>query len=504
MSRSSPSPIREGAPKQHFVVLVLGDVGRSPRMQYHTVSLADMPGATVSLVGYTGEKCIAAVEDHPGITKHLIAPGIGKKWPRSLFLVAAPIKVLQQVFQLLWLLCVTINKPDAILVQNPPAIPVLAVVWLVKLIRGCLVVVDWHNLGYTILAENNLSRGHPVVFIAKWYERLFGQLLDAHLCVTKSFQGWLEAEWGISAAVLYDKPPAFFCRTGMELRHELFTRLKPEFADAEVKAFGRAAKAGETLFTRKAAGGKIEPHPDRPALLISSTSWTPDEDFGLLFDALVMLDQSWTAGRRIKLDGSKGGGGESFPHLVVVVTGKGPQRAMYEARIAEMSLKHVTIKTMWLEQADYPLLLGSADLGVCLHTSTSNLDLPMKVVDMFGCGLPVCAVHFDCLDELVVHNHNGLVFKEREELAEQLEMLLHSFPTTSSGGGGGDESMLHSLGEGVKDFQACRWKDNWEECAQPIFEQGSVGRPWAQLLAFATALGCVGWMLCWLGGLLLL
>lgn len=68
--------------------------------------------------------------------------------------------------------------------------------------------------------------------------------------------------------------------------------------------------------------------------------------------------------------------------VCVLSAGRGPQREMYLEKLRSMTLKHVAFRSLWLEAADYPLLLGACDVGVSLHASSSGLDLPMKVSDM--------------------------------------------------------------------------------------------------------------------------
>ncbi|MEQ2178714.1 hypothetical protein GOODEAATRI_016990, partial [Goodea atripinnis] len=147
--------------------------------------------------------------------------------------------------------------------------------WVVCVLRGSTFIIDWHNYGYTIMALS-LGASHPVVRLAKWYEHLFGPLASHSLCVTNAMKGDLLKNWGIKATTLYDRPASIFRETPLDLQHELFVRLAE--SHPQFRATGSALKEMEaetTVFTvRNLGNGDVTLRSDRPALLISSTSWT--------------------------------------------------------------------------------------------------------------------------------------------------------------------------------------------------------------------------------------
>ena len=118
---------------------------------------------------------------------------------RALYLAYAPAKAVLQLLQLLWTLLWTLPRADVLLVQTPPAVPTLAAAWAVRALRGGAVVVDWHNLAFSVM-QHGLRPGHPLVVLSRRLERFFGRRLDGHLCVTRALSSWLRAEWGLPAA----------------------------------------------------------------------------------------------------------------------------------------------------------------------------------------------------------------------------------------------------------------------------------------------------------------
>lgn len=96
---------------------------------------------------------------------------------------------------------------------------------------------------------------------------------------------------------------------------------------------------------------------DRPALVITSTSWTPDEDFDMLLHALQVYEKRAKQQRETSLN-------TKLPKMLMIVTGKGPLRCEYMDKIAKLQMEEhwefVRCVSLWVEAADYPLLLGES------------------------------------------------------------------------------------------------------------------------------------------------
>uniref|UniRef100_A0A8B9IYE5 Chitobiosyldiphosphodolichol beta-mannosyltransferase n=1 Tax=Amazona collaria TaxID=241587 RepID=A0A8B9IYE5_9PSIT len=436
-------------------VAVLGDLGRSPRMQYHALSLA-RHGRDVALLGYLQSRPHGDVLRSGRIRLVPVTDLWGLRVGPKLFQYV--VKVVVQAVQLLYVM-LKIDQPSYILLQNPPGLPAIAVAWLACRFWRSKLIIDWHNYGYTVMSLSH-GRNHPLVQIAKWYEKLFGRLSDYNLCVTNAMKEDLWVNCNIKAVTLYDKPASYFKETPLELQHRLYMKLAEDYEPFKPRYLPETLGEKSAFTEVDGSNGHVKKSRARPALLISSTSWTGVETERVISNYLSALNSFYLTSPGYEQYVSEG---VKLPPLVCVITGKGPLKDYYSGLINKLHFKHIQICTPWLEAEDYPLLLGSADLGVCLHKSSSGLDLPMKVVDMFGCCLPVCAIHFECLHELVKHNENGLIFRDSDELAAQLKMLFLEFPTL--------EGKLHSFRKNLRACKQLRWDESWDQTVLPLLGQ---------------------------------
>ncbi|KAM9903519.1 hypothetical protein OXX79_003314 [Metschnikowia pulcherrima] len=285
-------------------------------------------------------------------------------------------------------------------------------------------VIDWHNLNYSILNLRFKNLQHPLVRLMRLYERFLSRYAWLHITVTHQMKQFLSTEFGVknsSIVTLHDRPG-------------------PQFTPiSESKAL--ELKSQHEVFA-------AVPHIENYKVLVTATSFTPDEDFDILLGALKLYHDSAI----------------STP-LFVLVTGKGPMKSQFLSRVAELAFSEkLVVKSAWLSAEDYPCILGVADLAVSLHTSSSGIDLPMKIVDFFGVGVPVVTLSFPAIGELVKDGVNGLVVKESENGAIT-EELYSSIATAL-----GDKTLLATLKKGAMAESEMRWNENWIKVLAPVVE----------------------------------
>jgi beta-1,4-mannosyltransferase len=240
----------------------------------------------------------------------------------------------------------------------------------------------------------------------------------------------LEKKYGVSAFTLHDRPASLFRPIDDKEKYEFLARL-PE-----------TAQYIQHLYPSVKDPWKV---------IVSSTSWTPDEDFSVLLEAL----SAYSAQAASK---------PQLPKILAIITGKGPLKDHYLSKVRalnqENKLQSVIIRPAWLTPEDYAFLLASADLGVSLHTSSSGVDLPMKVVDMFGAGLPVVGwSKFEAWPELVKEDVNGKGFGSSDKLWQLLVNLFED-----------RDGLLGRLRRGALEESKHRWDEEWDRVGGKLFK----------------------------------
>jgi beta-1,4-mannosyltransferase len=258
-----------------------------------------------------------------------------------------------------------------------------------------------------------------LISLVRWYEKLFARCAWGSLCVTKSMKYFLSSEFSLSNV------------------HTLYDRPGPQFS-------GRSSPAQKAQLEKDLieSGLLTNPLSHYTFIVASSTSWTPDEDFSILLAALPGVETFLR---------------DRDERMLLCITGKGECRESFVTEFEKLYLSSIRLVTAWLPAKDYPIILGLADVGISLHTSTSGLDLPMKAVDMLGAECPVLALEFPALVELL-GTGGGATFSDAIGLEKRLISLLSS----------PNERM--KMKYFASEWRKRNWKTEWDRVVLPLVD----------------------------------
>ena len=193
-------------------VIVLGDIAHSPRMINHCECFA-ANSAKVRLVGFEENELpvIARQKSVEFFPLHSFAI-VSQCLPHFFSIL---IRGLLLMLQLFFYCLIRVKKNETILVQNPPALPILIVLLLLKPIKYVRIFIDWHNFGHSLMA---LKYGSNCIFVKMhyWIEGWVYKIATGHFCVTSAMKLAIVREFNVdyeSITVCYDKPKESFQKT---------------------------------------------------------------------------------------------------------------------------------------------------------------------------------------------------------------------------------------------------------------------------------------------------
>lgn len=377
-------------------IFVMGDIGRSPRMMNHAIEFAQNEETAVEIIGQVQSELPLFFASENIRVRTITSKYLQtlKRLPSFLYLF---FRIFVETMILFYHFMFQIRpKYNIVVVQNPPGIPVIIVLFFYKWIFNAKIWVDVHNFGYTLYQTKNKYL-LKILKLVEIYSIRF--TADRVFVVSKNMKEHLNSDWRIkNVTVLYDKPNfRTFRKMELKEKHNFLINF-PEFTIG----------VHETLISTHSNKGVYEEKTDRPLLFVVSSSWSHDDYFDLLIEAVKKYS--------VKEENTR--------KLFFIMTGSGPLKSQYSRVFLNFELKNIQFAILWFQMADYPKIIGSVDYGISLHNSTSGFDLPIKALDYMACEVPCLAYNYTkTIGELVIEKKNGMLFNSADELMAIFEEL---------------------------------------------------------------------------------
>jgi len=170
-----------------------------------------------------------------------------------------------------------------------PSCLLLCISFLFCWLYGTGLIIDWNNLGYTML---DLPDQHPIHRFVFWYEKCMSHLAVGHFCITKAIKEFVHQAfqvatrtWTHNAAdvhVLYEHLPNFFHHATYKERINLMKTLDISWSQCSNTCMDKHVNTMNSssvlLLTFPARDLMLPQDQLMTALVMSCTSWTHNKN----------------------------------------------------------------------------------------------------------------------------------------------------------------------------------------------------------------------------------
>jgi len=360
----------------------------------HIIELKNKSTTKVDVIAYNQSEIPPSIKDTK-INIYFLSSWLLELTRRLPSIVYLILRILLEVVQIFYILFIkSRQRYGYILVQNPPSFHIMIVLHIYRVLKNCSIIVDIHNYGYTLFQTRNPLIKKIFKFLEIFWLKLTG---SCYFTVSKAMEQEVRQIWNLkNVMVMYDKPNRnIFKPLSIKEKHLFFKKID-EFK----------LNDDETLFT-ESTNDSIDEKTNRPLLLLSNSSYSFDDDYDTLLNSLKKYDEKPRSCR-----------------LILIMSGQGPYKTYWKSKFEQTKFDQIKVIFKWFKTEDYPLIVGSVDYGICMHNSTSGVDLPIKILDLHSCEVPVLAYRYSStINELITEGKNGYLFHNTSELTDLLVKL---------------------------------------------------------------------------------